>query len=246
MSEENKEFSESGSPIYRHEEKEFEFKGPDSIDAEAKEKLEAHIEKYIGPIHLVYHEIVSHLVHIDVYHVLPTEEKPFHTLITHGMSDKAMNVPEDCEEWQYAELVCFLPKEWDISEEGMKDSSNYWAISNLKYLARFPHEYDTWLATGHTIANGDPSEPFTEETKLCASLIAPVTIVPDEFSEVKIRDDKTILIHNVMPIYQEETDYKLKHGIDKLYEKLDEYNINDVYDINRPNVCRKKWFGFLK
>lgn len=236
------EVSESGAAIYRHEEKEFEFEGPAELDGEAKEKFEEHIETYIGPITMVFHEIISHLVHIDVYHIEATEERPFHTLITHGMSDLAMNTPEDCEEWQYAELMCFLPPEWDLSEEGVKKDVNYWVVENLKYLARFPHEFDTWLAYGHTVQNGDPIEPFYETTKLCASLIIPTMMLEEEFSALKIRDDKIINIYNVFPIYKEEMDYKMKHGIDKLLEKFDEKGFTDVYDLNRKNACKRKWF----
>jgi hypothetical protein len=241
-----KEFTGSGSPIYRYEEKEFELKAPEEIDAEAKEQFEDHIVNYLGPISGVYHEIISHLVHIDVYHVEPSESKPYHSLITHGMSDQPMNVPEGCEEWKYSELVCFLPKEWDFSEEGLKNEKYYWVIENMKFLARLPHEYNTWLSYGHTIQNGDPIEPFIPETKLSASLIIPPVMLPEEFSIFKVREDKNINIYNVFPIYTEEMEYKNKHGIDKLLGKFDQYNLMDIYDINRENTCKKKWFTFKK
>lgn len=240
----DKEFSESGSPIYRYETKEEKFEGILDFDETAKGQFEEHIEKYIGPINKVYHEIVSNLVHIDVYHVLPSEERPFHTLITHGMSDLPMNVPEGCEDWCYAELVCFLPKDWDISDEGFKIEQNYWAMENLKYLARFPHVHNTWLSYGHTVQNGDPIEPFIDDTELCASLLIPTILLSKEFSELKVREDKTIQIYNVFPIYSEEMNYKMKHGVDALLDKFDKYEINDVYDLNRVNTCKKKWFHF--
>lgn len=239
----DKEFSESGAPIYRYEDKEFEFQAPEEIDTHAKELFETHIEKYIGPINMVFHEVLSHLVHIDVYHISPTDDRPFHTLITHGMSDKAMNVPEGLEEFQYTELMCFLPPETDVSENGFKDFKNYWAVENLKFLARFPHEYNTWLGFGHTIQNGDPIEPFLKETKLCASLIVPPILLHEEFSVFESENNKTIHIYNVFPIYKEEMDFKMKNGAEELLEKFDEYELTDIYDIHRVNTCKKGFFG---
>ena len=49
----------------------------------------------------------------------------------------------------------------------------------LKQLARMPHEYDTWLWTGHTVPNFDPPEPYDESTSLCGALVMPPMLVPD-------------------------------------------------------------------
>jgi hypothetical protein len=59
--------SESGNPIYRYDNvkpKEFTpaFGEEESIDA-----ILTHIEQNIGEIESVFHEVVSDLVHIDVY-----------------------------------------------------------------------------------------------------------------------------------------------------------------------------------
>lgn len=230
--------SKSGAPVYEYESRETKFEGVRDFDFEAKEKFEEHIETYIGKTPMVFHEIISNLVHIDVYHVPPTAERPFHTLITHGMSDLPMTVPEGADLWKYAELACFLPPEYDISEAGFKDDRNYWPIQNMKFLARFPHEYKTWLAYGHTLQNGNPIEPFTKETELCASLLLPPTIVDSKFFSLKVRDDKTIFIYNVLPIYMEEMEYKLEHGLDSLCDRFDRFGVNDLYDINRVNTCK--------
>jgi hypothetical protein len=54
-------------------------------------------ETHLGEIHDVYHELISDLVHIDIHHVAPDDERPFHTLVTSGMSDLPMTVPEGVE-----------------------------------------------------------------------------------------------------------------------------------------------------
>lgn len=47
--------------------------------------------------------------------------------------------------------MLFLPENWPTSSDAFKDDKYYWPIKLLKQLARFPHEYNTWLGYGHTI-----------------------------------------------------------------------------------------------
>lgn len=72
------ETSGSGAPIYRHKPKESETFTPPSGDSRLEE-ITAHIEKYVGKIDMVWHEIISEHVHIDIHVVNPTQEKPFYT-----------------------------------------------------------------------------------------------------------------------------------------------------------------------
>ncbi|RYG93976.1 MAG: suppressor of fused domain protein, partial [Alphaproteobacteria bacterium] len=68
------EYSESDSPILRHQPRETDWE-PAVGSGEAIEAISAHIEKYVGKIDMVYHEIVSDLVHLDIHMVYPTPER---------------------------------------------------------------------------------------------------------------------------------------------------------------------------
>lgn len=236
--------SESGSPIYRYEkveQKEFEAaSGDPSI-----EEISAHIEKHIGKIDMVFHEILSEQVHIDVHWVKPTKERPFHTLITSGMSDKAMSTPDGVENCEYAELSICLPKEWELSEEDFKEEKNYWPIRWLKNLARFPHEYNTWLGYGHTIPNGDPAEAFAENTNLNTMLLLPTIMFGENFHSLKL-EHKTIDFYSLIPLYTEEVNLKMKKGVEALFDGFDKFGVTDVLNVDRPNTAiRKKIFGLF-
>lgn len=237
--------SESGSPIYRYENvqpKEFEPATGDS----SIEEISNHIEKYVGKIETVFHEIISDLVHIDIHWVKPTKERPFHTLITSGMSDKPMTTPEDVEDAKFAELCICLPEEWKISEKDFEDEKNYWPIRWLKYMARFPHEYDTWLGWGHTLPNGDPAEPFAENTELNTMLLLPTIVFGEGFHELKLKE-KPINFYSLIPLYHEEVELKLKKGVEALFDGFDKHGVTDILDIHRANTAKKKkWFGLFK
>jgi len=234
--------TESGTPIIRYDNIQREWEVPEYGDEEHIDLIVEHIEKYLGNIDMVYHELISDKIHMDVYHVKPTKENPFHTLITQGMSNLPMNPMKGAEEYKYAELMIYLPQDWKISQEDFKDERWYWPIRCLKFLAKFPHLYNTWLGFGHTIPNGDPPVSFCDETKLNTIMLLPPIKTSKEFWELKINEEKIIRFYCLVPLYNEEVIYKLNHGIDALLDKFDEYNIDMVVDLKRKNTCKKNFF----
>lgn len=232
----------SGQPIYRYTdgEKEWEFpKGEECI-----EEISNHIEKHIGKVRMVFHEIVSDTVHIDIHHVTPTEKYPFHTLITSGMSDLPMKIPQEVNAPAYLELVLTLPTYWQLDQESMQNDKWFWPIALMKYLARFPHKYDTWLGWGHTMPNGNPAENYSDNTKLNGIILFSPMSYPAEFEHLDINQEKTISFVSIAPLYQQEMDFKLKEGGVALLEKLLDANITDIINEERDCVIKKR-FGIF-
>jgi predicted Zn finger-like uncharacterized protein len=231
------EYSESGTPIFRHPERETEFT-PVAGDADSIEAISEHIAAHLGAVDGVFHELVSDLVHIDVHMVGPSEDRPYHTLVTSGMSDLPMTVPEGAEEYRHAELLLSLPEAWPLTEEAFNDERNYWPIRWLKMLARLPHEYNTWLSWGHTVPNGDPPNPFAPNTKLCCALVMQPLLVPEDFLELTMPDDRVVHFYALVPLYREEMEFKLKHGTEALLERFAAAEVNELLDVRRTNVCK--------
>ena len=242
----NLEHSESGQPIYRYENTDHQWKAPVYGDDVLCEKLEEHIEKYIGEIESVFHEVASDTIHLDVYYIKPNELRNCHTFITSGMSFLPMNTPEGAEDCKYAELMICLPENWSVSQEAFKDEKNYWPIRLLKYMARFPHEYETWLGFAHTIPNGNPAGPLTDGTKLNGVMLLPPILVDGQFISLKVDEERTIGFYAIVPLYEEEMNYKLKYGYEGLLDKFDEFGLNEIIDINRKNTCKKSFWPFRK
>lgn len=234
--------SMSGAPIFRYTDGEKEWEMPNG--EECIEEISDHIERYIGEVSMVFHELISDTVHIDVHHVKPTTDRPFHTLVTSGMSDLKMNIPADVDSTRYMELMVTLPEYWKIDDESFKDEKWYWPVRQLKFLARFPHKFETWLASGHTVPNGDPAEPFADNTMLSGAIILPSANVPEGFSCVEIDRDKVIEFFSIVPLYNEEMNLKLNKGSDSLLDKFDRHGISDIIITDRRNVAKKR-FGIF-
>ena len=206
------------------------------------EEIEGHYEHYFGDISGVYHEIVSDIVHVDIHMIPPTPERPWLTLATTGMSDLPMHVPafEGSHRYSRAELLIYLPPDWPLSQEDFDSEDNYWPLRWLKILARLPHEYETWLAEGHTIPNGDPPERIANTPFSGFMLLPPLLSQPEEAYTLKTVDGETVHFYCLIPLYAEEMAYKLEHGINALLGHFDTDFVNEVVDIHRPCMVPKE------
>ena len=240
------ETSPAGAEILRHQSRERDFEPPIG-DESAIEEITAHIEQHLGPVDMVWHELISDLVHVDIHQVPPTDDRPFWTLVTTGMSDRPMTVPEGAEDYTYAEVMLCLPPDWKMSQQDFEDENNYWPIRLLKVLARLPHEYETWLGPGHTIPNGGEEDvPYADNTKFtCALILPPLALAPPEFAQLEL-DDRTINFYGVWPLYPSEVDFKLNKGLDGLLDKLERNAVTELIDVNRVNACAKSKWKFWK
>jgi hypothetical protein len=73
------------------------------------EEISNHIARQIGTVGPVLHELVSDIVHVDVHVVPPGQNRDRYTLITSGMSDRAMAAPREAGECRFAELMLCVP-----------------------------------------------------------------------------------------------------------------------------------------
>ncbi|KAB7778400.1 suppressor of fused domain protein [Xanthomonas sp. LMG 12459] len=241
MSNEDTQISPGGSPILHHrEEKPFALASGESC----LEQIGAHIECHLGPVAGVLHEIISDTVHLDVHVVPATDEVPYLRLVTSGMSDLPMAVPEGVGAPRFMELMLTLPPDWPITQDDFQDERHYWPLRLLKTLARLPHKYDTWLGFGHTVPNGHPAEPYAPGIGFDGAIVLPPVSTPEAFGELVVDADKTIVFMTLVPLYPEEMALKLKKGAEALMDRFDAKGLQDVIDPARPNVARKR-FGLF-
>ncbi|AKA68088.1 suppressor of fused domain protein [Clostridium scatologenes] len=231
-------FSKSGKPIFKYDHVETGWRPPSFGVENQMEKIEEHIHKYFGEPTSVYHELMSDLIHLDVYYIKPNEDRNFHTFVTSGMSFIPMNPMEGSEDEKYAELIVCLPAQWPVSEEAFKDMDNYWPIAWLKMLARFPHDYKTWLGFAHTMPNYDPPIPIAN-TNFHGIMLLPPILTPQSAAKLQINEDISINFYCIIPLYKDEMQYKLDNGYKDILDKFDEKGINEVINIKRDNVCEK-------
>jgi hypothetical protein len=205
-----------------------------SGDADLIEAVAAHIEAHIGEPDLVFHQLVSEYVHVDIHVVRPTEERPWITLVTSGMSERAMTTPEGIgPQYSRAELTMALPPDWPIQS---KEERHYWPFRILQQIATLPHRFDSWVWVDHTIPNDDPPRPYAEDTGFCCALLGVPRLADHAFVHMT-HGDHTVTFLAVCPLYEDETNLKLNEGADALTERLDAAGVTELLDPTRPSVA---------
>lgn len=209
---------------------------PEVYTEEEMEAVEGHIDQYFGNVENVFHELVSPDIHVDICVVPPSEERDYYTLVTMGMGAHRMNVPEELAEYKLerAELAIALPADWKLDQESMKDEKWYWPIRLLKSLARLPINCDSWLGHGHTVEN---REPFAENTKLCTAILIDPQGTEDGSEVCTLPGGGEVNFYQVIPLYEDELDYKLEHDVDTLLNKM--RGISFVVNPTRQNAITR-------
>ena len=196
------------------------------------EAITAHVEQHFGPVENVFHELLSDQVHVDVLLVAPSEARPYVTLVTSGMSELPMHVPEGDASPRFAELVLSLVPAGELSQEGFADERVYWPIRHLKQLARMPHLLDTWLAAGQTVST-DPPEPVCDGVPFCA--LGVLELLDEAPRRLQVRDDLQIAFYQVVALREDELRSKLEGGDHRLAEMFDSEWLRVVFN-ERPSV----------
>jgi Suppressor of fused protein (SUFU) len=230
------EFSPGGSRIYRHTNG----TAPrvSHGDGDLIAAVSAHIERFVGEPETVLHQVVSSWVHVDLHVVPPTDERPWTTLVTSGMSQRAMRAPDaGCTR---AELIMALPPTWPLEHSELADDRVYWPFRLLQTLATFPHQYKTWLWTGHTIPHGDPPEPYADDTELCCSILLPPLLVGPGFDVLEF-GDRRVRFLGVYPLYEPEMRLKLESGYEALIDRFDAAGVSELLDPDRPSVVLSRF-----
>jgi hypothetical protein len=202
------------------------------------EQVIQHIAKWVAKPDRVFHENLSHKVHIDIHIVEPTDRFPFYLLVTSGMSELPMNAPKGAEGWKFLELFLALPPTWPLSNQALEDEANYWPLRTLKMVARYPHIGNTWVAMGHTLNTTDGSPPmaFHPSTKLNSVVLFPPILLPESFHELQIGSGCSVRFCSVIPIFQDEREYAMRKGSQDLFAKMTAAGVSELLEPNRSSV----------
>lgn len=205
---------------------------PETYTQKEMKTIDKFIAKSFGKFPNVFHEIVSPDIHVDICMIPPDKDRSFYTLVTMGMGAHKMNVPEELKEYKLerAELLITLPADWKLPDQ---DERWYWPIRLLKSAARLPINCDTWLGWGHTVDN---QEPYADNTGFCGALL--IDPMVGSGNCCKLSGKEEVNFYQLLPVYRNEMEYKLKNGAEELLKLLSETSF--VVDINRPDTAEGK------
>jgi hypothetical protein len=176
------------------------------------EQRQAEYVRRFGPISKVIREQASPTGAIDIYVHPASKQRPFTTLVTSGMSDQAMPVPQGPNSPR-AELILYV------------DRPHPTYINMLRHVAHLPHQHHTQLCYGSLISNGDPARPIFANSVLdCYLFMIPNVAADFQIQDALSIDGKPLQLLWVVPITCAERDFIAEHGMRGFCGLLDKNN----------------------
>lgn len=171
--------------------------------------------------------------------LLDIESKvPIQILMTDGLSNYKMPVPEKYDERSQTEIYFALPGYWEIEE--IDNPKMNWPVEKIKKLANHVIEKETWYGPGHTFSNGNPPESFSETMKQNHLLLAEPIALEDILQPLQI-GSQTIYFLAIIPIFEQEFDRKQSKGYFKFIRKFRGRNGDEILDDYRESIYKSRW-----
>ena len=175
---------------------------------------------------------------------LETKGQEVTLIMTNGLSEKTMVIPEKLGNRNHIELFFALPSYWEWEE--LDNPNRNWVFTWIQKLAKHLINNDTWFGYGHTFSNKMMDDDISEFQPLSETMHQQHLILLDpidldyEIQKVII-DEKEIYLLAIVPIYSDELDYKQGQSTRKLVKKLANSRVNEILDEFRGTVLKSKW-----
>ena len=184
-----------------------------------KSRREAEYVNRFGPM-LPLQQSVSDTIDVCIHPA--SDERPFATMVTSGLSDHAMRVPSGA--WSpRAELIWYV------------DQPRESYANTLRSLAQMPIDHKSGLWYGLAVNNGHPATPIFNRS-LLNSFLFMVSSIPDDHAireTVSIDGDPLQLLW-VVPITLAERFFLDNNGMQHFCWLLDQHNHSIITQPRRP------------
>ncbi len=166
---------------------------------------------------------------------------PVTVIMTYGLSNYAMEVPEKFAGRNFNEIYFCLPSYWD-----WKDLSNEkfaWPFEWLQKLSKHLIDKETWYGPGHTFANGNPPQALSSTMKQNHLLLVDPILLEDHLQPLET-SEKSVHFLGVTPIFENEFDFKMAKGYYKFIRKYRGANATELVDDFRESILKKRFRFF--
>jgi hypothetical protein len=164
-------------------------------------------------------------------------------LLSTDLSDFKMNVHEKHIGEEYNELYFYLPSYWNIADLG--NPLMNWVFFWLQKLKNHVIEKNTWFGNGHTLAANKELKSLSETMLQNHFILAHPIELKQELFPISLTDKKIHFLA-VIPIFEDEMDYKQGKGTAKLFKKFEQAKVTEKLDDYRKTVLKNRWNFFGK
>lgn len=163
---------------------------------------------------------------------------PVNVLLTDGLSNYKMPVPEKESGMEYIELCFCLPSYWEW--ENTDNPQMNWIFPWIQRLAKYVRANETWFGHGHTMPCGKEMNPISATMKQDHFMLISPMLLEMEMASISV-DGKMVNFLFIVPIFEDEMEYKKGNGTQKLIIKFINKGINEKLDDFRETVLKSRW-----
>jgi len=159
-------------------------------------------------------------------------------LCTERLSDFVMHVNEKLKGRERNELFFCLPSYWEI--DNLENERFNWVFYWLDKLTNYVVNQNSWFGPGHTFPNGNPFQAISSTMKANHFILADPVLLEEKLQPIEITAG---IVHflSVIPIFEDEMDYKMGKGTFKLMTKLKNQGVTEKLDDYRSTTLKSKW-----
>ncbi len=163
---------------------------------------------------------------------------PVTVIVTNGLSDYCMPVPEKLIGEEFNELYFCLPSYWQW--EDMDNPQMNWVFEWIQRLSKYVVEKESWFGHGHTMPCGAEMKSLSPTMKQNHFFLTRPMLLEQEMAEMKL-DDKTVNFLAIVPIFLKEFEYKQSRGTLKFVRKMITKGVSELLDDFRQPITKSKW-----
>ena len=160
-------------------------------------------------------------------------------LVTNGLQNYKMPVPEAEVGKEFNELYFCLPSYWE--PEAYDNPRMNWIYYWIQRLAKYVQEKEMWFGHGHTMPCGKDAEPLSETMKQNYFMLTDPMLLEKALEPIRI-GDKEVRFLAIVPIFEKEFQYKHGKTTRKLLQKFDANRVDEKLDDFRESVMRSRLF----
>lgn len=159
-------------------------------------------------------------------------------LMTNGLSNYKMPVPEKMKGYEHNELYFCLPSYWEWEDRSNPNTN--WVFEWIQRLAKYVIEKEAWFGHGHTMPCGKEMKSLSPLMQQNHFFLSSPMLLEEALAPL-VMEDKTIHFLAIIPIFPDEMDYKQGKGTFKFKQKLENKGVTEMLDDFRATVLKSKW-----
>jgi hypothetical protein len=163
-------------------------------------------------------------------------KSPVTVIMTNGLSQYRMPVPEKHLGQERCELYFCLPSYWDWEKVDIPGLN--WPFQWIQRLGKHLLERETWYGAGHTFPCSE--EGLSETMKQSYFMLSNPILLEDELAPISDAEGNIHFLA-IVPLFKKEFEYKQSHGTVKLLRNLNTHGVSEKLDDFRGSAMKRRW-----